>query len=181
MAAMVRRSACRGSKSVDARTISSPTRQPVALRTSIDVLPALGGLGQLRPGVRPVPVQVQGSTHEQDAAIDGLGATHATNVFALDVVDEGMVALRVWGLASVPISSSPCKRIHSVVSSRSALSAKLSLPSIVRLASTGGLTSRSTLLSRAMVTLSPATGTLRFGQVSGLDQFVALAAGDPAL
>jgi hypothetical protein len=31
-----------------------------------------------------------------------------------------------------------------------------------------------------MVTLSPATGTLRFGQVSGLDQFVGLAAGDPA-
>ena len=30
-----------------------------------------------------------------------------------------MVALRVWGLASVPISSSPCTMIHSVVSSRS--------------------------------------------------------------
>ena len=31
-----------------------------------------------------------------------------------------------------------------------------------------------------MVTLSPATGTLRFGQVAGSDQCVGLAAGDPA-
>ena len=31
-----------------------------------------------------------------------------------------------------------------------------------------------------MVTLSPATGTLRLGQVAGSDQFVALAAGAPA-
>jgi hypothetical protein len=43
-----------------------------------------------------------------------------------------MVALRVWGLASVPISSSPCTMIHSVASSRSALSEKLSLPMMVR-------------------------------------------------
>ena len=46
-----------------------------------------------------------------------------------------IVALRVWGRASVPISSSPCNMIHSVVSSRSLLLAKLSLPSIVRLPS----------------------------------------------
>jgi hypothetical protein len=31
-----------------------------------------------------------------------------------------------------------------------------------------------------MVTLSPAIGTLRFGQVAGSDQFVGWAAGDPA-
>jgi len=31
------------------------------------------------------------------------------------------------------------------------------------------------------VTLSPAMGTLRFGQVSGLDHFVGWAAGDPAV
>src|SRR6187431_1185394 len=44
MSVMVRRSACRGSKSVDARTISSPTRQPEASSTSIDVLPAFAVL-----------------------------------------------------------------------------------------------------------------------------------------
>ncbi len=49
-----------------------------------------------------------------------------------------MVALCVWGLASVPISSSPCTMIHSVVSSRSLLSAKLSLPLIVKPCSAGG-------------------------------------------
>ena len=32
-----------------------------------------------------------------------------------------------------------------------------------------------------MVTLSPATGTLRLGQVAGSDQFVALAAGAAGL
>src|SRR6202049_4640364 len=47
MAEMVRRSACRGSKSVDARTISSPTRQPDASRTWIEVLPALAVLASL--------------------------------------------------------------------------------------------------------------------------------------
>ena len=89
------------------------------------------------------------------------------------------MALRVWGLASVPMASSPCSMIHSVVSSRSALSAKVSLPSIVRPPSAGGLTSRITSLSLAMVTLSPATGTLLLGQVAGSDHFVALA-GAPA-
>ena len=41
MAEIVRLSACRGSKSVDARTISSPTRQPAEFRTSIEVLPEI--------------------------------------------------------------------------------------------------------------------------------------------
>ena len=91
-----------------------------------------------------------------------------------------MVALRVWGLASLPMASSPCNMIHSVVSSRSALLAKVSLPSMDRPPSAGGLTSRITSLSLPMVTLSPATGTLRLGQVSGSDQFVGVAAGDPA-
>src|SRR5215470_17868742 len=66
--------------------------------------------------------------------------------------------------------------IHSVVSSTSLLFAKLSLPSIVRPFSAGGVTSRTTCLSFSMMTLSPATGTLRLGQVAGSDQFVALAA-----
>ena len=69
--------------------------------------------------------------------------------------------------------------IHSVVSSTSALSAKVSLPSIVTPPSAGGLTSRITFLSLAMATLSPAAGTLLLGQVAGSDHFVALAAGAP--
>jgi hypothetical protein len=89
-----------------------------------------------------------------------------------------MVALRVWGVASLPIANSPCNMIHSVVSSRSALLAKVSLPSMDRPPSAGGLTSSTTSLSFAMMTLSPATGTLRFGQVAGSDQ--RLAAGEPA-
>ena len=47
MAAIARRSAWRGSKSVDASTISSPTRQPAALSTSIEVLPAFAVLESL--------------------------------------------------------------------------------------------------------------------------------------
>src|SRR5262245_6267643 len=70
--------------------------------------------------------------------------------------------------------------IHSVVSSTSLLFAKLSLPSMVTPFSAGGVTSRTTCLSFTMMTLSPATGTLRLGQVAGSDQFVALAAGAPA-
>src|SRR5580698_992337 len=66
--------------------------------------------------------------------------------------------------------------IHSVVSSTSLLFAKLSLPSMVTPFSAGGVTSRTTCLSFSMMTLSPATGTLRLGQVAGSDQFVALAA-----
>src|SRR5215470_9975137 len=38
-----------------------------------------------------------------------------------------------------------------------------------------GVTSRTTCLSFSMMTLSPATGTLRLGQVAGSDQFVAFA------
>src|SRR5690606_19228877 len=41
----------------------------------------------------------------------------------------------------------------------------------------GGLTSRSTSLSLAMMTLSPSTGTLRFGQVAGSDHLIGPVAG----
>src|ERR1700761_4513719 len=67
--------------------------------------------------------------------------------------------------------------IHSVVSSTSLLFAKLSLPLIVRPFSCGVLTSSTTSLPASMVTLSPATGALRLGQVAGSDHFVAFAAG----
>src|SRR5215469_1672109 len=67
--------------------------------------------------------------------------------------------------------------IHSVVSSTSLLFAKLSLPLIVRPFSGGVLTSSTTSLPASMVTLSPAAGTLRLGQVAGSDHFAAFAAG----
>ncbi len=67
--------------------------------------------------------------------------------------------------------------IHSVVSSRSASSEKLNLPSIDRPSSGGGLTSSTTSLSRPMVTLSPAAGTLWFGQVAESDQRIGWASG----
>src|SRR6188768_2274336 len=73
------------------------------------------------------------------------------------------------------MASSPWTMIHSVVSSRSASLEKVSLPSMDRPPRAGGLTSSTTSLSRPMVTLSPATGTLRLGQVAGSDQLVGLA------
>src|SRR5262249_50404884 len=88
-------------------------------------------------------------------------------------------ALRVWGDFSVPISNSPCNMIHSVVSSTSAVFAKLSLPLTVTPFSAGVLMSRTTSLPASMVTLSPATGTLRLGQVAGSDHFVAFTADAP--
>src|SRR3989442_291403 len=66
--------------------------------------------------------------------------------------------------------------IHSVVSSTSAVFAKLSLPLTVTPFSAGVLTSSTTSLPASMVTLSPATGTLRLGQLAGSDHFVAFAA-----
>ena len=101
-------------------------------------------------------------------------STDSTDVFVFDVVGEGDGRLAGVGAFSVPISNSPCNMIHSVVSSRSALLAKLSLPSMVRPPRAGGLTSSTTSLSLPMMTLSPAAGTFLLGQVAGSDQFVAL-------
>src|ERR1700690_2364658 len=54
------------------------------------VAACLGGPGQLRPGVRPVTVQVQGSTHHHDPAVTAvIRSTHSTYVFVFDVVGEG--------------------------------------------------------------------------------------------
>src|SRR6478609_1455498 len=62
--------------------------------------------------------------------------------------------------------------IHSVLSSTSALSAKVSLPLMVTPPSAGGLTSRTTFLPVGISTLSPAAGTFLFGQVARSDHFV---------
>src|SRR6185503_13251247 len=171
MAEMVRRSACRGSKSVDASTISSPTRQPAAFKTSIEVLPALAVLDSLvqvlvrSPCRFSVPPEIMIPRSPMPAMTSS----------PVTLLVRVMVALRVWGLASLPMASSPCSMIHSVVSSRSVSLAKVSLPSIDNPPSAGGLTSRITSLSLPIVTLSPAIGTLRFGQVLGSDQFVGAA------
>src|SRR5262249_59595262 len=56
---------------------------------------------------------------------------------------------------------------------------KWSSTSTRRRCSAGVLTSSTTSLPASMVTLSPATGTLRLGQVAGSDHFVAFAAVAP--
>ena len=100
----------------------------------------VGRAGQLGPGVGPVTVKVQGSAHEHDPAVTAVRrSTHSTDVFAFDVVGEGDGRLARVGFGlRVPISNSPCTMIHSVVSSRSLSSAKLSLPLIVKPCSAGG-------------------------------------------
>ena len=50
----------------------------------------VGGPGQLAPGVLPIAVQVQGSAHEQDAAVNAVvRSAHSTDIFVFDVVGEG--------------------------------------------------------------------------------------------
>ncbi len=134
--------------------------------------------GQLRPGICPVTVKIQGSAHEHDPAVTAVISTQSAEVFVFDVVGEGNGRLRVWGLASVPISNSPCTMIHSVVSSRSLSSAKLSLPLIVKPCSGGGLTSRTTFMSLSMVTTASLPGTFLSGQVAASDQRFPLAVGE---
>ena len=155
MAAMVRRSACRGSKSVEARTISSPTFQPLASSTWIEVAPALAVADSLLQLLVVEPCRFRVPPESMMPRSPMPPMTSSPFTWSVRV----MVALRVWGCPSLPMASSPCSMIHSVVSSRSASSEKLSLPSIDRPSSGGGLTSSTTSLSRPMVTLSPATGT----------------------
>src|SRR6185312_14845192 len=48
------------------------------------------GAGQLRPGVGPVTVKIEGSAHEHDPAVHAVRySTHSTDVFVFDVVREG--------------------------------------------------------------------------------------------
>ena len=62
------------------------------------VAACFGGLGQLRPGVRPVTVQVQGSAHEHDPAVTAvIRSTRAAHVFVFDVVGEGNGRLACMG------------------------------------------------------------------------------------
>src|SRR6185436_9684319 len=46
--------------------------------------------GQLGPGVLPITVQVQGSAHDHDPAVNAvIRSTHSTYIFVVDVVSEG--------------------------------------------------------------------------------------------
>src|SRR4029453_10115337 len=71
------------------------------------------GVGQLRPGIGLVTVQVQGSAHEHDAAVDlARVSTDSTDVFVFDVVGEGNCCLAgVGGLFSanlqLPVQHDP--------------------------------------------------------------------------
>src|SRR6266853_6674701 len=155
----------------DALPISSPTRQPAAFMTSIELLPASAVLDSFVQEFVRLPCRFRVPPMSMiprslRSFVPPIPLISSSLTLSVRVI----VALRVWGLASVPISSSPCTMAHSVVSSRSLSSAKLSLPSIVKPFSGGGLTSRTTSLPLSMVTLSPATGTLRLGQVAASDQ-----------
>jgi hypothetical protein len=89
IAAMVRRSACLGSKSVDARNdlvVDAPARRVEDLDGGAA---GVGGVGQLAPGVLPITVQAQRAAHDHDPAVTLVVATHATEVFVFDVVGEG--------------------------------------------------------------------------------------------
>jgi hypothetical protein len=167
---MVRRSAWRGSKSVEASTISSPTFHCAAFSTWIDVAPAAAVAASLvQVLVRsPCRFNVPPESMMPRSPMPIISSSFTVSV-------RVMVALRVCGLASVPIASSPWIMIHSVVSVRSALSAKVSLPLIVTPPSAGGVTSRITLLPASMTTLSPAAGTFLLGHVAGSDHLPGLA------
>src|SRR6188508_2162807 len=86
---MVRRSACRGSKSVDARTISSPTRQPAAFSTCIEVLPAFAVLASLVQVLVRSPCRFRVPPMGDAAVTAVIRSTHATDIFVFDVVGEG--------------------------------------------------------------------------------------------
>ncbi len=160
----------------------SPARQPAAFRTSIELLPASAVLDSFVQEFVRLPCRfrvppISMIPRSLRSLVTLAAGTLMSSSLTLSV--KVMVALRVWGLASVPISNAPCTMIHSVVSSRSLLSAKLSVPSSLMPCSGGGLTSRMTFISFSMVTTSSLAGTFLSGQVAGSDQ--RLAAGDPAL
>src|SRR5678815_2513215 len=113
MAVMVRRSAWRGSKSVDARTISSPTFQPAAFRTCIEVAPAAAVLDSFDQVLvwLPCRFRVPPMSMMPRSTLSVVPPTPLMSS-SLTLLVKVMVALRVWGDFSVPISNSPCNMIH---------------------------------------------------------------------
>ena len=127
-------------------------------------------------------MQVQGSAHEHDPAVTAvIRSTDSTHIFVFDVVGEGNGRLaRVGGLFSpnlqLPVHHDPLGgQFKILIVCKAQFAVDREMP-----CSAGGLTSRTTSLPFSMVTLSPATGTLRLGQVAGSDQRACLTAGDSA-
>ena len=83
---------------MDARTISSPTRQPAAFRTWIEVAPALAVRTAWSRSSCPVTVQIEGSAHEHDPAVTRSVVPPIPLMSSpLTLSVRVMVALRVWG------------------------------------------------------------------------------------
>ena len=163
MAVIVRRSAWRGSKSVEARTISSPTFQPLASSTWIEVAPALAVADSLVQVLVVVTVQVQRAAGDHDAAV-----THADHdVLALDVVGEGDGRLAGVGPGfgadgQLAVEHDPLGGQLQV-----GVVGEAELAVDRQAAQGGGLTSSTTSLSWPMVTAS-SPGTFLLGQVDGV-------------
>ncbi len=93
MAAMVRSSVCFESKSVEARAITSPLRQPAAFSTLILAAPALAVAESLVQAFLRSAVQAQGAAQHHDAAV-----AHGVDVLILDGVGQGDGRLAGVGL-----------------------------------------------------------------------------------
>ena len=136
-----------------------------------------GGLGQLRPGVRPVTVQVQGSTHHHDPAITAvIRSTGSLISFVFDVqAGEGTRRLARVGFGfranlQLSVHHDPLGgqfKIFIIREAQFAVDHKLR--------SAGGVTSRTTSMSLSMVTTASLAGTFLSGQVDVSDQRFALA------
>ena len=64
----------------------------------MEVLPAAAVCASLVQVLRPIAVQVQGSAHEHDPAVNAvIRSTHSTDIFVFDVVGEGNGRLACMG------------------------------------------------------------------------------------
>ena len=121
-------------------------------------------------------MQVQRSAQDHDAAV-----THARHFFIMNIVGEGDGRLVRMGFGfgadfQLPLQHDPFGGQLDIGLIREAEVCAVD----VYPASSGGpgeFTSRSTSLPFSMVTLSPARGTFRSGQVAGSDHRVCLLAG----
>src|SRR5262249_18839947 len=129
-----------------------------------------GCVGQLGPGVLPITVQVQGSAHEHDPAVTAVFSTQSTKIFVFDVVGEGNCRLARVGFGFGADFQFPVHHDPLGGEFRSLLSAKLSLPLIVKPFSGCGLTSRTTFMPLSMVTTASLPGTFLSDQVAASDQ-----------
>ena len=156
----------------------SPARQPAAFRTSIELLPASAVLDSFvqefvrlpcRFSVPPI-IMIPRSLRSFAPPIPLISSSLTLSVRVI-------VALRVWGPGfGADFQFPTCTMTHSVDSSRSLLTAKLSLPLIVKLRSGGGGdVDNDVHPSFSMLTAASLVGTFLSGQAAGSDQRFALA------